>query len=38
MIEAGLDAVHAVQPSCLGMDLARLKSEFGRPDRLQRGH
>jgi uroporphyrinogen decarboxylase len=29
MIEAGLDAVHAVQPSCLGMDLARLKSEFG---------
>jgi uroporphyrinogen decarboxylase len=30
MIEAGLDAVHAVQPSCLGMDLARLKSEFGR--------
>jgi uroporphyrinogen decarboxylase len=29
MIAAGLDAVHAVQPSCLGMDLARLKAEFG---------
>ncbi len=30
MIQAGLDAVHAVQPSCLGMDLAKLKAEFGR--------
>ena len=30
MIQAGLDAVHAVQPSCVGMDLARLKAEFGR--------
>ena len=30
MIEAGLDALHAVQPSCVGMDLARLKAEFGR--------
>ncbi|MBM3887804.1 MAG: hypothetical protein FJ388_01625 [Verrucomicrobia bacterium] len=30
MIEAGLDALHAVQPSCLGMDLAALKAQFGR--------
>ncbi len=29
MIEAGLDAVHAVQPSCRGMDLPVLKSRFG---------
>jgi len=29
LIEAGLDAVHAVQPSCLGMNLAELKNEFG---------
>lgn len=29
MIEAGLDGVHAVQPSCLGMDLRQLKAEFG---------
>ena len=29
MIETGLDALHAVQPSCLGMDLAVLKKEFG---------
>jgi uroporphyrinogen decarboxylase len=29
MIEAGLDGVHAVQPSCAGMDLSELKSEFG---------
>jgi len=29
MIEIGLDAIHAVQPSCRGMDLARLKREFG---------
>ncbi len=32
LIGAGLDAVHAVQPSCTGMDLAHLKAEFG--DRL----
>ena len=30
MIEIGLDGLHAVQPSCRGMDLARLKAEFGR--------
>lgn len=30
MIEAGLDAVHAVQPSCSGMDLRGLKTEFGK--------
>ena len=29
LIEAGLDALHAVQPSCRGMDLATLKHEFG---------
>ncbi len=29
MIEAELDAVHAVQPSCRGMDLARLKADYG---------
>ena len=29
MIGAGLDAVHAIQPSCLGMDLHRLKADFG---------
>jgi len=29
MIEAGLDGLHAVQPSCRGMDLRRLKTEFG---------
>jgi uroporphyrinogen-III decarboxylase len=29
MIEAGLDGLHAVQPSCVGMDLASLKHEFG---------
>jgi uroporphyrinogen decarboxylase len=29
MIEAGLDAVHAVQPSCRGMDLTALKGNFG---------
>jgi len=32
LIEAGLDGVHAVQPSCRGMDLRRLKADFG--DRL----
>lgn len=30
MIEAGLDGLHAVQPSCHGMDLATLKSAFGK--------
>jgi uroporphyrinogen decarboxylase len=29
MIRAGLDALHAVQPSCTGMDLATLKREYG---------
>ncbi len=29
LIEAGLDGVHAVQPSCAGMDLATLKRDFG---------
>lgn len=29
MIEAGLDGLHAVQPSCRGMDLRRLKAAFG---------
>ena len=29
MIDAGLDALHAVQPSCCGMDLAALKARFG---------
>jgi uroporphyrinogen-III decarboxylase len=29
MIEAGLDGLHAVHPSCAGMDLATLKREFG---------
>lgn len=29
MIETGLDGLHAVQPSCRGMDLRRLKAEFG---------
>jgi len=30
LIEIELDAVQAVQPSCAGMDLAQLKSEFGK--------
>jgi uroporphyrinogen decarboxylase len=30
LIEIGLDGLHAVQPSCLGMDLAVLKKEFGK--------
>jgi uroporphyrinogen decarboxylase len=30
LIEAGLDAVHAVQPSCSGMDLRQLKRRYGR--------
>ena len=29
MIEAGIDALHAVQPSCHGMDLKTLKETFG---------
>lgn len=29
MIEAGLDGLHAVQPSCRGMDLAALKANYG---------
>jgi len=29
MIEAGLDAVHAIPPSCGGMDLSALKADFG---------
>ncbi len=30
MIGAGLDGLHAVQPSCGGMDLRQLKSQFGK--------
>jgi uroporphyrinogen-III decarboxylase len=29
MIEAGLDGLHAIQPSCRGMDLHELKRDFG---------
>jgi uroporphyrinogen-III decarboxylase len=29
MIDAGLDALHSVQPCCRGMDLKNLKSQFG---------
>lgn len=29
MIDAGIDSLHAVQVSCRGMELARLKSDFG---------
>ena len=29
MIEAGLDGLHAIQPSCRGMDLKELKKDFG---------
>jgi uroporphyrinogen decarboxylase len=29
MIKAGFDSVHAVQTTCRGMDLTKLKSEFG---------
>ena len=29
MIEAGLDGLHAIQPSCCGMDLPKLKADFG---------
>lgn len=30
MIEIGLDGVHAIQPCCRGMDLRKLKAEFGK--------
>ena len=30
MIHAGLDSLHAIQPCCAGMDLATLKSRYGR--------
>lgn len=30
MIAAGLDGLHAVQPSCRGMELATLKTKYGR--------
>jgi len=30
VVAAGLDGLHAVQPSCRGMDLAPLKAAFGR--------
>jgi len=29
MIDVGLDAIHALQPSCHGMDLAELKKNYG---------
>lgn len=29
MIDAGLDGLHAIQPSCRGMDLATLKAMYG---------
>ncbi len=29
MIESGLDGLHAIQPSCRGMDLRKLKKDFG---------
>ena len=29
MIEVGLDGLHAIQPCCHGMDLRKLKAEFG---------
>jgi uroporphyrinogen decarboxylase len=29
MIEIGMDGIHAIQPSCVGMDLRELKSDFG---------
>ncbi|HEC03216.1 MAG TPA: hypothetical protein ENI81_06720 [Phycisphaerales bacterium] len=29
LIEAGLDGVHAIQPSCYGMNLLELKRDFG---------
>lgn len=30
LIDAGLDGVHAIQPCCHGMELNRLKADFGR--------
>jgi uroporphyrinogen-III decarboxylase len=30
MIAAGLDGLHALQPGCRGMDLARLKANYGK--------
>jgi uroporphyrinogen decarboxylase len=30
LVAAGLDGLHAVQPCCQGMDLARLKANYGR--------
>jgi uroporphyrinogen decarboxylase len=29
MIEAGIDGLHTIQPSCAGMELRNLKAEFG---------
>jgi uroporphyrinogen-III decarboxylase len=29
MIDAGLDGLHALQPSCRGIDLAKLKAKYG---------
>jgi uroporphyrinogen-III decarboxylase len=29
MIESGIDGVHAIQPSCYGMELHGLKKDFG---------
>ena len=29
LIEIGMDGLHAIQPSCVGMDLRELKSDFG---------
>ncbi len=29
MIETGLDAIHAIQPNCNGMEIKALKAEFG---------
>ncbi|MFO7615962.1 MAG: uroporphyrinogen decarboxylase family protein, partial [Bacteroidales bacterium] len=29
IIEAGIDGVHAIQPSCFGMELSALKRDFG---------
>ncbi len=29
LVDAGLDALHSVQPSCRGMDLRKLKADFG---------
>lgn len=29
MIDAGIDGIHAIQPSCRGMNLTELKKEFG---------